>query len=336
MAHQAVQMFSSLIAEIRAYGQGFVIAEQLPSLLSAEVVKQTGLKVVHRLTPRDDRDLVGDAMNLSDPQKDALSVLSTGEAVAFMEGMDGAVRVRIDRLPAARQRGGVTSLARLRRATDPSEAARFDRALERTKYAGPLFQDATIHAADLVLTAASWGEKADKQLSALGRLLETLMDGDLPAVSAAETFALEDAMLRRAVVHGWGYEAWRKACCEMRADRAAFLGGLARTLRRDAGPYEWCISCTSPCRYRFDGEGMAAEGDFLAEFHHARRAPAANLGVALGLAVRRGALRRFGVGPARVLGTGYCAIGHASMQRGDRIFETMRLLTEFTTVRRKP
>lgn len=336
MAHQAVQMFSSMIAEIRAYGQGFVIAEQLPSLLSAEVVKQTGLKVVHRLTPRDDRDLVGDAMTLSDPQKDALSVLSTGEAVAFMEGMDGAVRVRIDRLPAVRQRGGVTSLARLRRATDPSETARFDRALERAKFAGPLSLDATIHAADLVLTMASWGEKADKQLAALGRLLETLMEGDLPGVSAAETFALEDALLRRAVIYGWSYEAWRRACHEMRADRGAFLGRLAGTLRQNPGPHEWCAACPSPCRYRPDGEGMAAEGEFLAEFHHARRAPSANLGAALALAVRRGALRRFGSGPARVMGTGYCAIGHASMQRGDRIFETMRLLTEFTAVRRKP
>lgn len=336
MAHQAVQLFTSMIAEIRAYGQGFVVAEQLPSLLSAEVVKQTGLKIIHRLTPREDREAVGDSMALSQPQKDALSVLSTGEAVAFMEGMDGAVRVRIDPLPLARGHVGFTPLARLRRVTDASEAARFDRALERAKYAGALCHDATVHAADLVVTAASWGEKADKQLSALGLLLETLMVGDLRGVSAAEAFALEDALLRRAVVHGWGYESWLRACHEMRLDRSAFLGGLPHILRADAGPYEWCGSCSSPCRYRFDGEGMAAEGDFLAEFHHARRAPTANLGVALGLAVRRGALRRFGTGPARVLGTGYCAIGHASMQRGDRKFETMRLLTEFIAVRRKP
>jgi hypothetical protein len=158
MAFQAVQMFSAMIAEIRAYGQGFVVAEQLPSLLAEEVVKQTGLKVIHRLTPREDRDVVGDAMALSEEQKLALCVLSTGEAVAFMEGMDGAVRVRVDRAaatPAARATSG--PLARLKR-RPPAEFARVQRAVSRGAYAGALSDQTTVHAADLVLTAAGWGK----------------------------------------------------------------------------------------------------------------------------------------------------------------------------------
>ncbi len=60
----AVELFASLLAEIRAYGEGLVIAEQIPAKLIADVVKNTALKVVHRLPSRDDRELVGATMNL--------------------------------------------------------------------------------------------------------------------------------------------------------------------------------------------------------------------------------------------------------------------------------
>ena len=53
-----------MLAEIRAYGEGIVVAEQIPTKLVPDVVKNTALKVVHRLPAEDDRQLVGAAMNL--------------------------------------------------------------------------------------------------------------------------------------------------------------------------------------------------------------------------------------------------------------------------------
>ena len=53
-----------MLAEIRAYGEGIVVAEQIPTKLVSDVVKNTALKVVHRLPAEDDRQLVGAAMNL--------------------------------------------------------------------------------------------------------------------------------------------------------------------------------------------------------------------------------------------------------------------------------
>ena len=91
----AVELFASMLAEIRAYGEGLVIAEQIPAKLVPDVVKNTALKVVHRLPARDDRDLVGAAMNLDEDQSRQVVSLPPGVAAVFADGMDRPVRVRV-------------------------------------------------------------------------------------------------------------------------------------------------------------------------------------------------------------------------------------------------
>jgi uncharacterized protein len=91
----AVELFASMLAEIRAYGVGLVIAEQIPAKLLPDAVKNTALKVVHRLPARDDRDLVGAAMNLDEDQSRQVVSLPPGVAAVFADGMDRPVRVRV-------------------------------------------------------------------------------------------------------------------------------------------------------------------------------------------------------------------------------------------------
>ncbi|HEY6279370.1 MAG TPA: ATP-binding protein [Streptosporangiaceae bacterium] len=91
----AVELFAGLLAEIRAYGVGLVIAEQIPAKLVADAVKNTALKVVHRLPARDDRELVGAAMNLDEGQSRQVVSLPPGVAAVFADGMDRPVRVRV-------------------------------------------------------------------------------------------------------------------------------------------------------------------------------------------------------------------------------------------------
>jgi len=91
----AVELFAGLLAEIRAYGEGLVIAEQIPAKLLPDVVKNTALKVVHRLPAADDRDLVGAAMNLASQQSRQVVSLPPGVAAVFADGMDRPVRVRV-------------------------------------------------------------------------------------------------------------------------------------------------------------------------------------------------------------------------------------------------
>jgi uncharacterized protein len=94
-AGYAVEMFAGLLAEIRAYGEGLVIAEQIPAKLLLDAIKNTAVKITHRLPAADDRDAVGATMNATPEQSRYLVTLPTGQAAAFADGMDFPVLVKI-------------------------------------------------------------------------------------------------------------------------------------------------------------------------------------------------------------------------------------------------
>ncbi|MEV6871623.1 ATP-binding protein [Amycolatopsis sp. NPDC051128] len=94
-AAQAVELFAGLLAEIRAYGEGLIIAEQIPSKLVPDVIKNTAVKIVHRLPALDDRDTVGATMNLTEPQSRYLVTLQPGTGALFTDGMDFPLLVQI-------------------------------------------------------------------------------------------------------------------------------------------------------------------------------------------------------------------------------------------------
>lgn len=111
-----VEMLANLLAEVRAYGQGLVIAEQIPTKIVPDVVKNSALKVMHRLPSQDDRDVVGATMNLDDVQSRAVVSLRPGEAAVHADGMDRPVRVRVDLGAPGRARPGPAAPATLRSA----------------------------------------------------------------------------------------------------------------------------------------------------------------------------------------------------------------------------
>ena len=91
----AVELFASLLAEIRAYGEGIMVVEQIPAKLLPDVVKNTALKVLHRLPANDDREVVGAAMNLDRDQSRQVVSLRPGIAAVFADGMDRPLRIRV-------------------------------------------------------------------------------------------------------------------------------------------------------------------------------------------------------------------------------------------------
>jgi len=94
-AAHAVEMFAGLLAEIRAYGEGLVIAEQIPDRLVPDVIKNTAVKITHRLPAADDRDAVGATMNMTQAQNRFLVTLRPGEAAVFADGMDFPLLARM-------------------------------------------------------------------------------------------------------------------------------------------------------------------------------------------------------------------------------------------------
>jgi hypothetical protein len=108
-AAHAVELFAGLLAELRAYGEGIVVAEQIPSKIVPDVIKNTALKVVHRLPAHDDRFTVGATMNLDERQSQFVVTLPPGRAAVFADGMDRAVLVE---LPLGEQRESAAGATR--------------------------------------------------------------------------------------------------------------------------------------------------------------------------------------------------------------------------------
>ncbi len=92
-AEHAVELFTSLLAEIRAYGEGIIVAEQIPGKIVPDVVKNTACKILHRLPAEDDRMSVGATMNLSEAQSRHVVTLPPGRAAVFTDGMDRPLRL---------------------------------------------------------------------------------------------------------------------------------------------------------------------------------------------------------------------------------------------------
>lgn len=101
-AAQAVELFASLLAEIRGYGVGLLIAEQIPAKLVSDVVKNSALKIMHRLPAADDRQLVGATMNLDNGLSRQVVSLTPGTAAVFADGMDRPVLIRVPPVTAAK------------------------------------------------------------------------------------------------------------------------------------------------------------------------------------------------------------------------------------------
>jgi hypothetical protein len=87
----ALELFANLLAEIRAYGEGIVVAEQIPVKILPDVIKNSAVKIVHRLPAADDRDIVGATINLTKEQSDFVVTLPDGIAAVFADGMDRPV-----------------------------------------------------------------------------------------------------------------------------------------------------------------------------------------------------------------------------------------------------
>lgn len=92
---QTIELFVNMLAEMRALGQGILIADQLPTAIAPQAVKQTNVKVLMRVTAKDDREEIGNTMDLDEKQMRQVVYFKTGHAYIFNEEED---RVRLVRM----------------------------------------------------------------------------------------------------------------------------------------------------------------------------------------------------------------------------------------------
>ena len=94
---KSVEMLTNSIAEMRTYGEGFIIADQAPGLLDMSVIRNTNTKIIMRLPDQTDRELVGRAANLNEDQITELAKLPCGVAAVYQNEWVQPVLCKIDK-----------------------------------------------------------------------------------------------------------------------------------------------------------------------------------------------------------------------------------------------
>jgi hypothetical protein len=93
--HKAVQAFCGMLAEIRALGEGLIIADQSPEKLAPDAMRNTNIQIAHQLRDARDREAIANAMIMSEEQREYLGKLKPGYAGVFYTGLQRASFVKI-------------------------------------------------------------------------------------------------------------------------------------------------------------------------------------------------------------------------------------------------
>ena len=97
VGEKAVEMISNAIAEMRTYGEGFIIADQSPSAVDISAIRNTNTKIIMRLPEENDRKIAGKSAALKDEQINEIAKLPKGVAVVYQNDWIEAVLCQINK-----------------------------------------------------------------------------------------------------------------------------------------------------------------------------------------------------------------------------------------------
>jgi len=97
MTGKSVEMISNAIAEMRTYGEGFLIVDQSPSAVDVSAIRNTNTKIIMRLPDEQDRRMAGKSAGLKDEQLDEIAKLPKGVAVVYQNNWVEPVLCKIQK-----------------------------------------------------------------------------------------------------------------------------------------------------------------------------------------------------------------------------------------------
>lgn len=115
---KSVEMITHSIAEMRTYGEGFMIVDQTPSALDESVNSNTSTKVIFNLPESRDREAMGRAISLNQEQMEEAAVLERGVCIVRSRGFMAPVQVNVDYFPEEKHRPWIFD----KKDTDPRKA----------------------------------------------------------------------------------------------------------------------------------------------------------------------------------------------------------------------
>lgn len=292
MRAQAIEVFTNMLSEVRAYGQGVLVAEQIPAKLAPDVLKNTNLKVVHRLVAQDDRQSLGQTMNLNAEQMNHLGILSPGMAIVYAEGADHAYKVRLDNYKSGLSALTNAQLKAFSTRYASVEAYQFildlhSYNIHRTEFGGP---DALIYQFAARLLASQKGQWLLSHLllrtifsrSKLVQVIEMLkqhIEYVVPSLQANANMqeatvkmvilrGCAEVLHRHGALYGWTYPQVEELRVPLtqglltlvqkgelalaNSDLDRFARRYEKLLERSQGPFAGCVYCRAKCLYRLE------------------------------------------------------------------------------------
>lgn len=79
--YRTAMMFSNMLSEIRAYGEGMLLVDQVPTRLIPDAIKNTNIKITHRVVAEDDCKAIAESMGLSKEQRPIIPKLLVGQCL---------------------------------------------------------------------------------------------------------------------------------------------------------------------------------------------------------------------------------------------------------------
>jgi len=287
---QAIETFVNMLSEVRHYGQGVIVADQIPAKLTPDVIKNTNLKVAHRLLAEDDRHLLGATMNMNDQQIRRLATLKPGEAAVYAEGDDHPLLIKATNFKAAHMLKAPSSaqlLAFVERYTSISgylptpDFATFGLRIARFGGPDPIIYQTAMKRLERWDNQHAWARLIARAVFARSMLPETIQNlrqriasapGQLPSNQYGEGVVMEvvlgaaRSLEARGQENNWPFaptEAMRLSLTNglvklarlndlkaSAADLDRFVRAYEASLKREWGPYPGCQFCRAICFYR--------------------------------------------------------------------------------------
>lgn len=97
VAGKSVEMLSNAIAEMRTYGEGFIIVDQSPGAVDISAIRNTNTKIIMRLPEDSDRKIAGKASGMKEDEVDEIAKLPTWVAVVYQNDWEAPVLCKISK-----------------------------------------------------------------------------------------------------------------------------------------------------------------------------------------------------------------------------------------------
>lgn len=91
--------FSNMLAEVSGYGTGMIVVDQRPSLLASGAIANTGLKISHHHSEKEDIKVISSAFSFNEALREKLRHLRVGQAIISMPNCPDTYLAAISQLP---------------------------------------------------------------------------------------------------------------------------------------------------------------------------------------------------------------------------------------------